>query len=55
MMICPSRDDLPIVFVAVDYLKELTPPGSIYGLSSIDRAMTVCYNQTRDWCACYCG
>jgi acetamidase/formamidase len=33
-----------------DYLTELAPdPSTIYGESSIDKAMTVAYNNTRDW------
>lgn len=33
-----------------DYLNELTDPmNTIYGESSIDKAMTVAYNNTRDW------
>lgn len=36
-------------YTYTDYLKELNPPGTIYGLSTLDRAMTNCYLQTRDW------
>ncbi len=37
-------------YTYADYLEELDDPMStIYGESSIDKAMTVAYNNTRDW------
>lgn len=37
-------------YTYADYLEELkNPMSTIYGVSSIDKAMTVAYNNTRDW------
>ncbi|KAK9815846.1 hypothetical protein WJX72_010706 [[Myrmecia] bisecta] len=36
-------------FTFADYLKELDDPTTVYAKSSLDKAMTVTYNQTRDF------